>query len=276
MELLVVMGLMGFLGTVSIGGYRALQRGMEERGVMENVNSLIRSAYQRAQIDRQPVAVYFWNETLRSRTDSDNEIVAGRAVAVRRYGRITRKQGTFLIDEFADLDQVYQTDEDETGGSAEKSLMYLYPMHSLDDIQDSSNLKRSSVRTRVYDKGDMPNFLSGNKTDWTADERVPAWAFYVQNANNVDWKPGMAYGFEFIHLELPHNYIFGSSYSRNVDSPVKGAGTLVFDVGVNKGGGLNKGGVLGRKSISVMSLRQKGADLEAVKVADSDNPEKDK
>ena len=64
LELLVVMGIMGLMGTLSIGGYRAMQRGMEERGVMQSVNTMIREAYQRAQIDRQPVAIYFWSEKL--------------------------------------------------------------------------------------------------------------------------------------------------------------------------------------------------------------------
>ena len=53
---------MGLLGTVSVGGYRAMQRGMEERGVMENVNAVIKTAYERAQIDRRPTVMYFWNE----------------------------------------------------------------------------------------------------------------------------------------------------------------------------------------------------------------------
>ena len=56
-ELLVVVGIMGLLGTVSVGGYRAMQRGMADKGVMENVNSFVRAAYQRAQIDRQPTAI---------------------------------------------------------------------------------------------------------------------------------------------------------------------------------------------------------------------------
>ena len=37
-ELLVVIGIMGLLGSIAAGGYRAMVRGMEERGVMQNVN----------------------------------------------------------------------------------------------------------------------------------------------------------------------------------------------------------------------------------------------
>ena len=116
LELLLVMAIMGFMGTVAVGGYRAMRRGMEERSVMQNVNQFIRSAYQRAQIDRQPTAVYFWNETLRQGDDYNTEIVVGKAVAIRRYGRITRKEGNLLIDEFADLNYSYATD-DSTGDS---------------------------------------------------------------------------------------------------------------------------------------------------------------
>ena len=59
-ELLVVIGIMGFLGTVSVGGYRAMQRGMEERGVMQNVNTVVKTAFERAQIDRQPTWIWMW------------------------------------------------------------------------------------------------------------------------------------------------------------------------------------------------------------------------
>ena len=97
-ELLVVIGIMGLLGTASVGGYRQMRRGMEEKGVLQDVNTLIRAAYQRAQIDRQPTAVVFWNETLRGDSDDADEsaIVVGRAVAVRRSGRITGVKGDLL------------------------------------------------------------------------------------------------------------------------------------------------------------------------------------
>ena len=72
-ELLLVVGIMGLLGTVSVGGYQQMRRGMEEKGVIQDVNTLIRAAYQRAQIDRQPTAVVFWNETLRGENDANGD-----------------------------------------------------------------------------------------------------------------------------------------------------------------------------------------------------------
>ena len=138
-ELLVVMAIMGLLGTISVGGYRAMQRGMEDRGAMQNVNQFIRSAYRRAQIDRQPVVIYFWNELLREETENAPRVVVGRAVAVRRSGRISEADGQYLCDEFGDLrfmrltkDEGDELEDDvAASGSTQKGNgMYLYRMRS--------------------------------------------------------------------------------------------------------------------------------------------------
>ena len=280
-ELLVVMGIMGLLGTVSVGGYRAMQRGMEERGVMQSVNSFVRAAYQRAQIDRQPAAIYFWNETVRSSTDDENEIVVGKAVAVRRYGRFSAVRNNMLIDEFADLDLTYQTaaDEEGSGGSSsQESLLYIYPMEQLSDVQSGGALRRTSVEGKVRKANESVRFLvkaDGDALDNEQNAReIPAYGFVIKNAGGVSWQPGMAYGMEFLQLELPHNYIFGSDFSSSTDNPVRGAGTIVFQVGVGTGNGLITGGTFGRNTITVHSLRPDNGTLKAVKVADSDNPEK--
>lgn len=278
-ELLVVMGIMGLLGTISVGGYRAMQRGMEERGVMQNVNSLVRTAYQRAQIDRQPVAVYFWNEMIRDETDDQHEIVVGKAVAIRRYGRFSDVRQGMLIDEFADLNLTYQaqTDDENGGGVHKGSSFYIYPMEDLGVIENSSALKRTTVEGKVRSAPDSVVFLSGAKSDNTTDEQIPAWGFVIssEDKGGVQWKPGMAYGMEFMQVELPHNYIFGTDRPTSIESPVKEAGTLVFDVGVNSGGGLTKGGTTGRNSITVSSLRPNGASLKVQAVGQSEDPEKD-
>ena len=107
---------------------------------MTNVNQFIRAAYQRAQIDRQPVAVYFWNETLRvSSDDAGNvDVVVGKAVAVRRSGRISGVQGVYLIDEFGDLrfSRLISEDDEEDVNEASKSGggMYLYRLNGEDDV----------------------------------------------------------------------------------------------------------------------------------------------
>ena len=278
LELLVVMGIVGLLGTVSVGGYHAMQRGMEERGVMQNVNAFVRAAYHRAQIDRQPTAVYFWNETVRSRTMDEHEIVVGKAVAVRRFGRFSRVSGNVLIDEFADLDLTYETDRESSGGQSKQSnVIYLYPMEKLSDIASGTQLRRSMVSARVSDESDTVVFADGNPPTAEGNDSentVPAWGFEIRDEGGVQWKAGMAYGLEFMQIELPRNYVFGSDYSNSADNPVRTAGTLVFDVGRNDGSGTASGAIEGRNSVTVYSLRADGANLKAEKVASSDNPER--
>ena len=235
-ELLVVMAIMGLLGTISVGGYRAMQRGMEERGVMDNMNQFIRSAYQRAQIDRQPVAVYFWNELLRKETDDSPPIVVGRAVAVRRSGRITDVVGGKLYDEFGDLG---------TDSSFKRSVV-------------SQTTKRTQSNERMLATG-------GNAV-------IESYAFVVMDAGGVQWNRGDAYGFEFAETQLPHNYIFGSDYSDSDSSPVKDIKVLRFKPGRYSGTGTS-GGVEGDYSIQVSSLRPDATgSLSAQPVATTKSP----
>jgi len=286
-ELLVVIGIMGLLGTASVGGYRQMRRGMEEKGVVQDVDFLVRAAYQRAQIDRQPTAVVFWNETLRGESDDADEsaIVVGRAVAVRRSGRITRVSGDMLLDEFADLDLSYQTEDDDGSGGSSKADMYLYPMDNLDDVESSSDIRRSLVETKVYKKTETPVYLGGIKSEQMgggsgsgeSTGKLTIYGFKLRNQNGVSWKTGMAYGFEFAHIELPHGYIFGgSSYSPTSGSPVKPAGTLVFDVGYNEGDGMSEGsagGLRSRTTIPIYALRPDASgNLAAKKIGTTSKP----
>ena len=277
-ELLTVIGIMGLLGTMSVGGYRAMQRGMEERSVMQNVNTLVKAAYERAQIDRQPTAIFFWNETIRGAEDDpdENEIVVGHAVAVRRNGRISRKDGDYLVDEFGDLDKTFpkEGDADEGGsgnGDTAENTFYLY---QLDDLGGKSlELKRSIVAGRVADRSRneiyLQRGLAGNGAN--DDGEIEAWAFHVEDANGVVWKTGSAYGMEFAEITLPRNYIFGANYSKNLSQPIVELGNpIVCSVGRNSGSG-SQGGVTG--SIQVYSLRPDGSGgLKAEKVGTNDNP----
>lgn len=274
LELLVVIGIMGFLGTISVGGYRAMQRGMEERGVMQNVNAFVEAAYERAQIDRQPTAIYFWNETLRAASDDETELVVGKAVAVRRQGRLSRVSGNRLIDEFADLNLVYKTsgDDDSSEGAdaADKeNTMYLYCLDNMGSSQ--VQVKRSIVSNKVR-KNSLEQYMQGLPTDNAGSGTIEAWGFEkVGDDDSVNWKAGSAYGFEFAELTLPANYIFGSSYSSNVDTPVQAAGTMVFGVGRNNGDSTTGATVSG--SVTVYALRPTSSgSLSPIRVNKADNP----
>ena len=275
-ELLVVMGLMGFLGTAAVGSYRAMQRGMEERGVLQSVNTLLRAAYQRAQIDRQPTAVFFWNETLKSETDDENVVVVGRAVAVRRHGRFSAVEGNLLVDEFGDLERIYPVMGSGASGTGSSNpdgdKLFVYPMEDVASLA-GGQLKRSSVLGAVVSRPESVLFLSGPKSDETSSEQIPAHAFQVDDPGGVSWRPGMAYGLEFITLTLPHGYIFGSNYSPSTDDPIRSAGAMSFDVGKNTGNGMSQGGVHG--SVAVSSLRQTGAEFSAKSIGSVDSPDQE-
>lgn len=277
LELLVVIGIMGFLGTISVGGYRAMQRGMEERGVMQNVNAFVEAAYERAQIDRQPTAIYFWNETLRAASDDETELVVGKAVAVRRQGRLSRVSGNRLIDEFADLNLVYKTsgDDDSSEGAdaADKeNTMYLYCLDNMGSSQ--VQVKRSIVSNKVRKDSLNEQYMQGLPTDNAGSGAIESWGFEkVGDDDSVNWKAGSAYGFEFAELTLPANYIFGSSYSSNVDTPVQAAGTMVFGVGRNNGDSTTGATVSG--SVTVYALRPTSSgSLSPIRVNKADDPSK--
>ena len=303
LELLVVIGIMGLLGTASVGGYRAMQRGMEERGVLDNVSAFVRTAYQRAQIDRQPTAIYFWNETLREETESQTAIVVGKAVAVRRGGRISEVDGQNLFDEFADLNLTYKSDTDDSSdaNTDKDNTFYLYPLDKLSDVDSDSDLPRSLVSQKVKNKRQKLLFLSGKDgnvpnrrdlqseglddyiNDGSSDQEgslngnVVPYGFQVLEAGNVKWETGTAYGFEFAHLELPHGFIFGNKYSKTQTGPIKLYGTMVFKPGVIRGNGVSgqTGLVNGKKDVVVYSLRP-GSDgsISAHRVGESTDPTK--
>ena len=279
-ELLVVMGIMGLLGGTAVGGYRAMVRGMEKRGTMQTANAFIRAAYQRAQIDRQPVVVYFWNETLQESTDDKSAVVVGKAVAVRRFGRISRVDGDVLVDEFGDLNCTYMTQGEEeeatSGGASGGTSNSHLDLYEMSDITAQANGSHHSyVQPLVARHDETVQFLGGAKSDDSDESAILAYGFRISDRNGVNWRQGSAYGFEFQRLQLPRGYIFGSSFSTSVNNPIVEAGKLVFDVGLNNNSGRNTGGVIGGSTVAVYALHQQGSTLSPVKVADSARPDRE-
>lgn len=272
-ELLVTIGIMGLLGTMAVGGYRAMVRGMEERGVIDNVNSFVRAAYQRAQIDRQPVIVYFWNETVMKDTDTEIAKFAGKAIAVRRAGRLTKCDGSLLVDEFAD----WRT-EGSNGSAAARgrgSTMAIYAM----DLAH-----KGCVRSLVYsdveaDGNNVPIYLCDPKT-LINEGKLDLYGYRVATDTDPvgaapEWKAGMSYGFEFQRLELPIGYIFGTSKPKD-DKSVQYVKRFAFDVGKGEKGKLTAGGIVeGGGTIPISALRQKGVDYERKDIGESSKPDVD-
>ncbi len=266
LELMLVVAIMGFMGAMAVGGYRAMRRGMEERSVMQNANMFIRSAYQRAQIDRLPVAVYFWNETQRQASNSGVPLVVGKAVAVRRAGRLTKvPDASTLMDEFGDLrfnrlilDE--DDDEEDTSTSSKGVGVFLYRMNG----DEGSQMMRSTVKGTTVKKQENA-YIRGRQISYDV------YAYSVQDKNGVSWKAGDAYGFEFEDLTLPANYLFGSSWSQSVQSPVKGETVIRF---LPKLGGASQSSGTG-DTIQICSLRPGASGtLEAKRVGTTDSPTK--
>lgn len=265
-ELLVVVGIMGFMGIISVGGYRAMRRGMEERSAMENANQFIRNAYQRAQIDRTPVSVYFWNETLEDLSDYAVKKVVGRALAVRMKGRITGKQGDKLYDEFGDLR--FDAGAQSSKKSSKKDAgRYLYRMRGGGSAKESgeSNFERSLVSPNT-EKDEQPiieDLVFGGKM---VKNGGGDYFWRVLDGSQGKWQNGDAYGFEFATLTLPYGYIYGSSYSQNKSRPQAGWTVLHFLPGSTRSA-----------SIDVYSLRTgKSGTVSAQKVGKTKDPSKDR
>ena len=283
MELLVVVAIMGLLGTTAVGGYRAMQRGMEQRAVMENANKFIRAAFQRSQIDRVPVAIFFWNETLQEETDTQPLIAMGRAVAVRRSGRISAKRGSYLVDEFADLSFSRYVDADEADSETDEAEadasklqnqtgFYLYPMNGK---SDGNQMKRSIVAQSTGLCKQTVFLIDGTDQPKTAD--VSAYGYYVLDANGVNWSVGDAYGMEFAEMQLPHGYLFGQQYSKSISNPVEGETTMRFKPGtsVSQSGAVSGGIEGGASTITIYSLRPKSSgDITAQEVRSTKDPSK--
>lgn len=297
-ELLVVVGIMGLLGAITSGGYRAMVRGMESRGTLQEANAFVNAAYERAQTDRQQTAVYFWNELLSSQDDAAGHslVVVGKAVAVRYQGRLTRTEGgsgkgAYLVDEFADLDQVFATplgNGGSQGGMSDESTMALWNMDRIAD----GRLYRSRVSTTVFRNLDRKAFFLGEQVNGSAQDPagegagagdgegeenatdgIPGWAFRLEDAASAEWKPGSAYGFEFQTMTLPRNYIFGDDYPTSEGAPVKPAGVLVFKPATISGDGKASGGIQNGGTVKVRALRQRGQTMEKVDVGTTVSPE---
>jgi len=243
LELLVVIGIMGILGTVSVGGYRAMQRGMEERGVKSNVTEFLRAAYQRAQIDRQPVTVYLWNELLREETDAENKIVVGKAVAVRRSSRITYAVPPYLGDEFGDLrfNSLVTTggDEDTESSTGAGTGVLLYKLNGNETTREMSVVAKSTIKRSLREKllCGKTGALSGDAAvfaDIDLDEAdIEFYAFRILSDGGATWKVGDAYGFEFANIELPHNYMFGATIPDSMSNPESEPMVIRFEVKSN-------------------------------------------
>lgn len=229
-ELLVVMGLVGALATISTGGYYAVVRGMEERGALSAATGIIRAAQQRARVDRVPTAIYFYNELVSPETSDDYAKAQGVAIAVRQAGRISFVSGNKLFDEFSDLGETYGVPDPDNPRDDSKisnvSGRRLYKMAQLGENKLDYTLVGSSV---ILGGSGEQHFIHWSTQD--NEQEMPMYAFvkHSQDDGTATWRVGDAYAFEFATVRLPVGYVFGPDYPKDVNTPIKPIKTVVFD-----------------------------------------------
>ncbi len=245
-ELMVVIGLMAMLGTISVGGYFAAVRGMTDRGAKQDTVSLIRLAMQTALIDQRPTAVLFYNrrtqdEDTTTGEDTGAEIV-GMAVAIKTAGRITLIEDNTLVDEFADWNQSYPMSKENTSDVG----MRFYRMTDLDKVENGIEACSSLMNpwvSPVHDNLDE-EWMAAAKTKvnvWTSNFKKTGganqafsgtvssengnnvrWGFKFKEQGQASWQVGDAYGVEIASLQLPKGYIFGDHAPNSTKiEPVK-------------------------------------------------------
>ena len=228
LELLMVVAVMGLLGTVATAGYYAAVSGMEVRGAKESVASVIQAAQQRAATDHTPTGVYFYNQLLREGSVSHNAVAVGVAVAVRAGGRVScvvDRGGKYLIDEFSDINR---------GRKVFRRGMSSQDRSDLNNRSSSMRLYRIDVGQKTIEASDVYDYVVeriGNID--TCDEtmssmggytNVLSYAFQVANgtsgAADSKWRAGDLYGYEIAVIQLPHNMIFGKKLPSSLNDPI--------------------------------------------------------
>lgn len=228
LELLIVVGIMSMLGTISVNGYRSLVRGMEERSAISSASAFLRAARQRAQIDNKPICIFWWNEMLKAETDDEPAIVVGKAIAVQQVGRISGTDGELLIDEFSDLNAGYEVAPDGTDPDTRMNIR-LYNISSTES--ECGYALVSTQVAEIFLEDDRSSYLKSDpnerklKSDASSsgstEEGIRVFAF-KKLGGSANFDAGDAYGMEFANITLPHGYIFGSQVPSSMSQPISG------------------------------------------------------
>ena len=228
-ELLVVMGIIAVMATVSVGSYFAVVRGMTDRGAIAGATSVISLAHNRACMDLSPTVVYFYNELVRAANKNAglDAVFAGVAVAVRRAGRITKVDGDNLFDEFADLNRTYGLMDSPNAPKCETLRLYWFNFNKMEYSSVYSEAVESYTANEKLITAPSRQDLKSVSGEEDNGRRMYACAFKKKGGYS-GWKVGSAYGYEFARMRLPDNYIFGTQGDLpTANNPIKPLGTTI-------------------------------------------------
>ncbi len=211
-ELLVVIGLMAVLATISVAGYSAASRGMADRGVVQTTESILRVAQQACNIDHVRTKVLFFNQRLDNGSEDATILYQGTAIAIKQAGRITLKPDKgdkLLIDEFADWNQSYPTDDGDSSGPG---IRMFWMNEDGGNIDTCSTLVQPSVTS--FENDDYMIQAGAKINDWCSrngnNANNSVWGFKPIKGKS-DWNVGDPYGIEIARIDLPKGYIFGEA-----------------------------------------------------------------
>lgn len=203
LELMVVVAIMAMMGVAASGGYKQMIRGMRERGAVATATAILRTAKERAAVDRLPTVVFCYNRCYKKAggADNANAVVCGEMVAVRRGGRITAVRGRELYDEFGDLliqnESVTSTSELDGGMGIRLFRFGGAGMTEMRYSIVSERTFKGRIALRAFAAG-LTNITAGAYYNLNKSDREPS-----------AWKAGDPYGLVFAELTLPDGFIFG-------------------------------------------------------------------
>lgn len=259
LELMVVVAIMAAMATLSVNGYRALTKGMQDRSALVAVQTLVDAARQRAEIDRKPMIVYFYDELLQEADESTGSDLIGHgvAVAVRPIGRISATDEKYLCDEFGDLEQIYFEDNvkcsDPEANEKDKTAMRIYRLADGNYADVRQFVVSHPISASYLLTGELEGAPSNNDGS-AAEKRIFCFAF-EQVGGNAGFSPGDAYGGEFASVALPNGYYFGSSAPSSVGR-VRVGSPMVINPTQGRASGVN--------AVTVYSMKAGSTSLDPI------------
>ncbi len=224
LELMVVMAIMGSMAAMAIGGYRSYIRGMADRSALVAVQSMVDMAAQRAEVDRRPAVIYFYDELLQRDDEGKGRDRAGHGIAyaIRPEGRVTMVDGDRIYDEFGP----------DGGEGVLRGRLYLMDGTAKSFVVE--DMKRE-YRDEVFvmtgqelgkDTENLPTSVQGllKEESPKSGKQILTYAWRMTSGDVP--RPGDVFGVKFATCTLPDGYFFTASPPSQIGQPTTPTKTI--------------------------------------------------